>query len=328
MIEPEIVAYLNRTFSAALGQDDPLKARANLVEAGWFDLLDADPAMAAAIVFRIQGENCLDAAALDDVIGHRLSTHWPDANGEITVVYPLKVGGGESALIHAILPAHSAGTRLLWLEDVESKGLEIVELEAELEVSPLDGVDPGTLLRLNCRPPGRLVQWAGSEAAACWDDALAWARVAVARQMVAGSRTVLTMAVDYAQAREQFGTPIGTFQSVKHRLAETQVAIAATDAAVAAAVSTGTASSAVFAKSLAGRAAGVAARNCFQVFGGIGFTAEHQFHHYLRRNLVLDRLLGDTRSLNRELGRRLRSGDFSGQRIVNLEDPLRSEIFA
>ena len=197
MIEPEIVADLNRTFSAALDQDDPVKARAQLVEAGWFDLLDADPAMAAAIIFRIQGENCLDAAALDDVIGQRLSAQWPEASGEITVAYPLRVGGA-TQLHHAIFPAHRGGTRLLWLEDVVDQGLQIVELETELQLSPIEGVDPGAFLKVAGQPAGKAVRWTGPDAAAGWADALAWARVAVARQMVAGSRTLLTMAVEYA----------------------------------------------------------------------------------------------------------------------------------
>ena len=45
-----------------------------------------------------------------------------------------------------------------------------------------------------------------------------------------------------------------------------------------------------------------AARHCQQVLAGIGFTTEHGFHRHLRRALVLDRLLGDTRSLTRQVG--------------------------
>jgi hypothetical protein len=42
-----------------------------------------------------------------------------------------------------------------------------------------------------------------------------------------------------------------------------------------------------------------------QVLAGIGFTAEHAFHHYVRRTLMLDGLFGDLRSLTRELGEEL-----------------------
>src|SRR5205807_417477 len=52
----------------------------------------------------------------------------------------------------------------------------------------------------------------------------------------------------------------------------------------------------------AGRSARTVARHCQQVLAGIGFTAEHPFHRYLRRTLVLDGLLGDSRSLTKQLG--------------------------
>jgi len=54
-----------------------------------------------------------------------------------------------------------------------------------------------------------------------------------------------------------------------------------------------------------GRAALGAARNCQQVLAGIGFTAEHPFHRYVRRVLVLDQLLGSSRSLTRGYGAEL-----------------------
>jgi len=56
------------------------------------------------------------------------------------------------------------------------------------------------------------------------------------------------------------------------------------------------------AKALAGRGARTAARHCQQVLAGIGFTTEHPLHRYVRRVLVLDQLLGDTRSLTHRLG--------------------------
>jgi alkylation response protein AidB-like acyl-CoA dehydrogenase len=56
------------------------------------------------------------------------------------------------------------------------------------------------------------------------------------------------------------------------------------------------------AKAVAGRSARTAARHCQQVLAGIGFTTEHPLHRYVRRVVVLDRLLGDARSLTRSLG--------------------------
>jgi alkylation response protein AidB-like acyl-CoA dehydrogenase len=44
------------------------------------------------------------------------------------------------------------------------------------------------------------------------------------------------------------------------------------------------------------------ARHCQQVLAGIGFTTDHALHRYVRRVIVVDRLLGDARSLTRRLG--------------------------
>jgi alkylation response protein AidB-like acyl-CoA dehydrogenase len=104
------------------------------------------------------------------------------------------------------------------------------------------------------------------------------------------------------------------------------VAISSADAAAVAAASTREPTTAAVAKALAGRAAAVAARNCLQVFGGIGFTVEHEFHRYFRRNLVLDRLLGNQRALEREVGSLLRRGALRRERVVELDDEPRLEL--
>ena len=105
--------------------------------------------------------------------------------------------------------------------------------------------------------------------------------------------------------RIQFGQPIASFQAVRHRLAETLVAVEAADAALGSAWDEGSPASAARAKALAGRSARTATRHGQQVLAGIGFTTEHDFHHYVRRVLVLDQLFGTARALTRELGRQL-----------------------
>jgi len=102
--------------------------------------------------------------------------------------------------------------------------------------------------------------------------------------------------------RAQFGQVIGKFQAVRHRLAETLVAIEAADAMLGAAWEDGSPTTASVAKALAGRAGRTAARHCQQVLAGIGFTTEHELHRYVRRVLVLDTLFGGSRTLTKELG--------------------------
>jgi alkylation response protein AidB-like acyl-CoA dehydrogenase len=125
---------------------------------------------------------------------------------------------------------------------------------------------------------------------------------ALAHELIGASRTMLELARTHALERVQFGRPIAMFQAVRHRLAETLVAIETAQAAVDAAWIDGSPVAATMAKALAGRAARVAARHCQQVLAGIGFTTEHDFHRYARRALVLDQLLGSSKALTKDLG--------------------------
>jgi hypothetical protein len=118
-------------------------------------------------------------------------------------------------------------------------------------------------------------------------------------------RAMLTLARSHALDRVQFGRPIASFQAVRHRLAETLVALDGAEATLLAASGSDQASS-MLAKAAAGYAALTAARHCQQVLGGIGFTAEHGLHRHVRRALVLDGLLGSARELTREAGLLLR----------------------
>lgn len=310
IFDADLAAELRRTFAAALQHADPVEARAGLLEAGWLDALESDPAMAVAITFREQGRAGRDAAALDDVIGADLGT------GDAAVAYPAAPG------LHVVLPAHRDATRLLWLPDLRGDGAALVDLDDALAAQPVAGIDPAAgWLGLTAQPVGRVT----IVTTPAWPAALAAGRVAVAYQLVAGARALLERAADYARDRRQFGTPIAAFQAVKHRLADTLVAISAADAATVAAATTGTVTGAAVAKALAGRAAELAGRNCLQVFGGIGFTTEHDFHRSYRRSLVLDRLLGDHRTLERQLGAQLRAGALADEHVVELDDVPRVE---
>ncbi|MCV7103711.1 acyl-CoA dehydrogenase family protein [Mycobacterium palustre] len=144
--------------------------------------------------------------------------------------------------------------------------------------------------------------------------ALAAGRVAVSWWLVGTGRAMLSLARQHAVDRVQFGRHVSSFQAIRHRLAETLVAIEGAEAALDAA---GAQSddpdglAALLAKAAAGQAALTAARHCQQVLGGIGFTAEHRLHHLVKRSLVLDGLLGSARELTREAGAVLRAKGFA-----------------
>ncbi|MEU4831969.1 acyl-CoA dehydrogenase [Streptosporangium sp. NPDC023615] len=117
----------------------------------------------------------------------------------------------------------------------------------------------------------------------------------------------VTAAAEYAKVRVQFGRPIGQFQGVKHKAARMLVALEQARATVwdaaRAAAGTGsgdhvTADELAYATAIAGVVAPDAAVQCakdaVQIFGGIGYTYEHDAHLYYRRALTLRALLGSS----------------------------------
>ncbi|MBH0780721.1 acyl-CoA dehydrogenase [Nocardia sp. NEAU-351] len=144
--------------------------------------------------------------------------------------------------------------------------------------------------------------------------ALAQGRRALAWWLLGTGRTMLTLAREHVTQRSQFGRPLSSFQAVRHRLAETFVAL---DGAEAALRHTEGELGALLGKAAAGQAALTAARHCQQVLGGIGFTAEHDLQRHVRRTLVLDGLLGSARELTREAGAFVRANG-AAPRLANL----------
>jgi hypothetical protein len=144
--------------------------------------------------------------------------------------------------------------------------------------------------------------------------ALAAGRRALGWWLLGTSRAMLSPARRHALDRVQFGRPIASFQAIRHRLAETLVAIEGAEATLSEADDD---LSSLLAKAAAGQAALTTARHCQQVLGGIGFTAEHEFHRHVRRALVLDGLLGSARELTRQAGAELRRRG-SAPRLVDL----------
>ncbi|OBF14885.1 acyl-CoA dehydrogenase family protein [Mycobacterium sp. ACS4331] len=133
------------------------------------------------------------------------------------------------------------------------------------------------------------------------------ARRAVGWWLVGSARAMLSLARQHALDRVQFGKPIASFQAVRHRLAETLVAIEGAEATLGLPGTESPDLTAMLAKAAAGRAALTAAKHCQQVLGGIGFTEEHDLHVHVKRVLVLDGLLGSSRELTRKVGAGLRA---------------------
>jgi alkylation response protein AidB-like acyl-CoA dehydrogenase len=124
-------------------------------------------------------------------------------------------------------------------------------------------------------------------------------QVLAAALLVGVAQGALDVARAYALEREQFGVPIGSFQAIKHLLADMYVRVelarAATYAAAAVSVDPRAGDverAASTAKLLAGEAGVANGRTAVQVLGGMGFTWEMLPHYFLKRAWVLEHTFG------------------------------------
>jgi alkylation response protein AidB-like acyl-CoA dehydrogenase len=145
--------------------------------------------------------------------------------------------------------------------------------------------------------PGRAVAGPG-DAQRVIDHALATGAALLAAEQVGVAQHMLDLTVAYAKDRLQFGRPIGSFQSVKHRLADMLVLVEHARSAAyhaAWAIQDGTdapALAASIAQAVCSKAAYHVAADAIQLHGGIGFTWEHQAHLYYKRAVTDAALLG------------------------------------
>jgi len=130
-------------------------------------------------------------------------------------------------------------------------------------------------------------------------------------EAVGAARAVLALARDYATERRQFGHTIGSFQAIRHLLADMHVKVESSWSSVlyaAAALDEGdddARRTASVAKAYGARATRAVAHGALQVFGGIAFTDEHPAHRFLRRIVVRGGQFGSAEEHERELGRAL-----------------------
>jgi alkylation response protein AidB-like acyl-CoA dehydrogenase len=166
--------------------------------------------------------------------------------------------------------------------------------------APLDPLTPIALVdRL---PAGERI--GGSELAA---QLLRDGALLVAAQAAGAAAAATDLSAAYALQREQFGVRIGTFQAVKHLLADMRVHAELAQVAVEAAAvlideGSAEADAAVStAKVVAGEAATANGRSCVQIHGGMGFAWEVDAHLFQKRAWVLEHLFGTTTDHSRAL---------------------------
>ncbi len=140
------------------------------------------------------------------------------------------------------------------------------------------------------------------------DEADAWpglrrtldlAAIALAAEQVGGAQRCLDMAVAYAKERVQFGRPIGSFQSIKHKCADMMLAVETARSAVyyAACIAQDggddLSTNASLAKAWCSEAYFQCASESIQIHGGVGFTWEYDPHLYFKRARASESWLGD-----------------------------------
>ncbi|MGI9032687.1 MAG: acyl-CoA dehydrogenase family protein [Acidimicrobiales bacterium] len=175
----------------------------------------------------------------------------------------------------------------------------------------LDQTRPQARLEMSGVRAEALVDDGGADGPAIVERALDLAGVALAAEAVGGARRCLEMAVAHACSRVQFGRPIGSFQAVKHRLADVAVGVESARAASAAAAraadgETGDLSLlASTAKAWCSQVYLDAAEACVHVHGAMGFTWDHDAHLYLKRAKSSALLFGDPAWHRRRVARLL-----------------------
>ncbi|MEU6329920.1 acyl-CoA dehydrogenase family protein [Streptomyces sp. NPDC047049] len=205
---------------------------------------------------------------------------------------------GESAAASDLLPRIAAGDAVVSLC---ARGPYAVDADAADTVLVIEGdtvrrtdthgpvqasLDPA---RRPARPLGGGVLATGPAVAAAAAHAVDVARLVTAAQSLGVGRALLAQTVSYAKQRTQFHRPIGSFQAVKHRLADTLIGLEFAQPlvyAAALAVAAGVPSAGrevAAAKVAAGEAGYAAARTALQVHGAVGYTAELDLSLWIRK---------------------------------------------
>jgi alkylation response protein AidB-like acyl-CoA dehydrogenase len=127
------------------------------------------------------------------------------------------------------------------------------------------------------------------------------AAILVAAEQIGAATKCLDLTVEYTKDRVQFGRPIGSFQALKHRMADLYVAVQSAKAVVDDAIADPSPTSAALARVAASEAFSKVAAEAVQMHGGIAITWEHDIQLYFKRAHASAQLLGPPRDHLRRL---------------------------
>ena len=273
-------------------------AAAGALDRGVWDRL-ADMGVLAACVPEPGGGLGLDEQALVLVLEETGRAALPHPIVETAAVAAPLVGAGAGMVASNLGGPHvacAADADRLLLHDAGANALHVVD-RAAVGLTAVETVDRARR--------AATVDWQRTRATLVTDDPAA-VELAVDRgafgaaaQLVGLGQRMLDKTVAYVAERHQFGVPVGSFQAVKHHLADALEKLAFARPAVyraAHSLATGAETRArdvSMAKAMASDAARFAGRRALQCHGAIGYTVEHDLHLYLKRTWALAAAWGD-----------------------------------
>jgi alkylation response protein AidB-like acyl-CoA dehydrogenase len=199
------------------------------------------------------------------------------------------LSGAEASLY--LVVAVADGGLSLFAVDAGASGLTATALPTLDQTRNLARLDLAAV-------PARLIGSTG-DATAILDRVLDIAAIALAAEQLGAAQRALDITVDYTKTRHQFGRPIGSFQALKHRMADLLMEVESLRSAVAYAASAVAEGSdevpalASLLKAYASETYFHVAAEMIQMHGGIGFTWEHDAHLFFKRAKSSELFLGD-----------------------------------
>jgi alkylation response protein AidB-like acyl-CoA dehydrogenase len=199
------------------------------------------------------------------------------------------LSGAEAGLI--LVAAVADGGLSLFAVDAAASGLAATALPTLDQTRNLARLDFDAV-------SARLIGSTG-DATAILERVLDVAAIALAAEQLGGAARALEITVDYTKTRHQFGRPIGSFQALKHRMADLLMEVESLRSAVAYAASAVADDSdevpalASLVKAYASETYFHVAAEMIQMHGGIGFTWEHDAHLFFKRAKSTELFLGD-----------------------------------
>jgi alkylation response protein AidB-like acyl-CoA dehydrogenase len=253
--------------------------------------------------FILIGEEC-GRVALHEPLVENAMVALPllqDSNNDAIKKYWLgKIISGEAKLAvgHPINPlvsdAHIADLLLL----ANQGEVHAVE-KSQVTLIAQESVDPSRkLFKVEWKPSADTCIASGEQAIKLWRDTLNRGALAVAAQHLGLAQQMVSMCVEYSSERKQFGKAIGTFQALKHHMANVAVKYEFSKAVIYRAANSivtqhpNTSTHVAHAKIAASEAALLAAKNAIQLHGAMGYTWEVNLHIWMKRAWALDNSWG------------------------------------